>query len=107
MNIERSQLEELLESQVKSPDLEDPELRQRLKKNRDQYFRQAKYVELEVAEKRWRPDIADDYLYIRASHAVRAARKFILKDASIKDLLEPVRIDYRNKLREISSRYDN
>ena len=98
MNVELSDLQQLLEWQVNSCESgEASELRQLLQNNRDQYARQVEYVEQEIAEKRWRKDFADDYLYIRAWHAVRSGLTSILKATERKTLLEPVRINYRNR----------
>ena len=54
-------------------------------------------VNRQVGEKKWREDLAEDYLFRVAWNAVRSAFRDILKDAELKVLLEPIRVHYRNR----------
>jgi hypothetical protein len=98
MHVGTSHLEQLLDWQLNSfHAAEKGELRHDLQKNRDRHFRKAEYIQREVTEKRIRRNQADDDRFISAWHAVQRGLQFILKHASINLLLEPVRINYRNK----------
>jgi hypothetical protein len=97
MNVNSSQLEEFLEWQLNACDEKAAELRRALRQNLDRHERQSKYLEREVAEKRMRRSQADDQRHVAAWNAARRAFQMVLKAIIINALLEPLRINYRNK----------
>lgn len=97
VNVNSSHLEEFLEWQLNACDEQATELRHALRQNRDRHERQLRYLEGEVTEKRMRRSEADYQRYVTAWTAARRAFQMILKEITIDALLEPIRINYRNK----------